>query len=100
MHASHYFINNCFNMIIDAGGGLARIVGTLTGEFYTVYSSCIYSVTLILTLGQPSISFSPPGLGLSYRKYSTKTKDGKVIKVSNKGAVHHRSVAVITELDW
>ena len=31
------------------GGGLARIVGTLTG--------------------QGSVAFSPPGLGLSYRKY-------------------------------
>jgi hypothetical protein len=62
------------------GGGLARIVGTLSET--------------------PSVSFSPPGLGLSYRKYRTKTKDGKLVKVNNKGSVHHQSVAVITELDW
>jgi hypothetical protein len=63
------------------GGGLARIAGTLTG--------------------QPSVSFSPPGLALSYRKYSAASADGSgtVVKIPHKGAMHHNSVAVITEFD-
>jgi len=65
------------------GGGLARIVGTLTK--------------------QKSITFSPPGLGLSYRKYSAQRPDGRVIRASNnlvnKGTMHHHSVAVVTEFD-
>lgn len=62
------------------GGGLARIVGTLTG--------------------QPSISFSPPGMGLSYRKYSVRVNENNVIKISGKGKMHHRSIAVLPEYDW
>jgi len=63
------------------GGGLARIVGTL--------------------VGLPSVSFSPPGLKLSYRKYSVRRPDGSIVKVpSTGGALHHQTIAVVTELDW
>lgn len=62
------------------GGGLARIVGTLTGL--------------------PSASFSPPGLKLSYRKYSAQRPDGTVIKVPSIGTLHHQSITVVTEMDW
>ena len=73
------------NLVITGhslGGGLARIVGTLTG--------------------QPSVSFGPPGLGLSYRKYSfdAKGKEGEAkntIRVKN---MDHQSLAIITEFDW
>ncbi len=70
------------------GGGLARIVGTLTG--------------------QPSVSFGPPGLGLSYRKYSfdasyKDTDSGKqrkrTIRVDDKGQLDHQSLAIVTEFD-
>lgn len=61
------------------GGGLARIVGTLTGH--------------------PSISFSPPGFALSYRKYSAYHPNGSYVEINSKGAMHHNSVAVITEYD-
>ena len=61
------------------GGGLARIVGTLTGL--------------------PSASFSPPGLKLSYRKYSAQRPDGSVIKVPSVG-MYHQSITVVSELDW
>lgn len=64
--------------------GLARIVGTLTK--------------------QKSVTFSPPGLGLSYRKYSAQRPDGRIIRASkrsvSKGTMHHHSVAVVTEFDW
>jgi len=76
--------NSSSNVIITGhslGGGLARIVGTLTGV--------------------ASVSFSPPGLGLSYRKYSLKTADGQNITgASREGAIHHQSLAVVTEFDW
>ena len=62
------------------GGGLARIVGTLTEL--------------------PSVSFSPPGLALSYRKYSATRPDGSLLSIMSKGAMHHESMAVITEFDW
>jgi hypothetical protein len=62
------------------GGGLARIVGTLTEL--------------------PSVSFSPPGLALSYRKYCATRPDGSLLSITNKGAMHHESMAVITEFDW
>jgi hypothetical protein len=62
------------------GGGLARIVGTLTGT--------------------PSVTFSPPGLGLSYKKYSLVKENGEEVKILSKGALHENSVAVITEFDW
>lgn len=62
------------------GGGLARIVGTLTEL--------------------PSVSFSPPGLALSYRKYSARKKDGTLLSITSKGALHHESISVITEFDW
>jgi hypothetical protein len=61
-------------------GGLARLVGTL--------------------LGHPSISFSPPGLGLSFRKYTAKGKDGQSLRVSDRQAMHYQSIAIIPELDW
>lgn len=74
------------NVIITGhslGGGLARIVGSLTQT--------------------PSITFAPPGLGLSYRKYSLDSSssggsDGA--RSMSSGDVHHQSVAVITEFDW
>ena len=62
------------------GGGLARIVGTLTGL--------------------PSVSFSPPGLALSHRKYSAPRPDGTKARISSNGAMHHQSIAVVTEFDW
>ena len=62
------------------GGGLARIVGTLTEL--------------------PSVSFSPPGLALSYRKYSATRPDGSHFSIMSKGAMHHESISVITEFDW
>ena len=62
------------------GGGLARIVGTLTEL--------------------PSVSFSPPGLALSYRKYCATRPDGSLLSITSKGAMHHESMAVITEFDW
>ena len=63
------------------GGGLARIVGTLTG--------------------QASVSFGPPGLGLSYRKYSIEEEnsDGNVIKIRNKAQMDHQSLAIVTAFD-
>ncbi len=67
------------------GGGLARIVGALTG--------------------QASVSFGPPGLGLSYRKYSienanaSKLKSGHTIKISSKGQLDHQSLAIVTAFD-
>ena len=62
------------------GGGLARIVASLTGL--------------------PSVSFSPPGLELSHRKYSVREVDGTLRRLDNKnGALHHKSVAVVTETD-
>jgi lipase ATG15 len=64
------------------GGGLARIVGSLTG--------------------QPSVSFNPPGLALSHAKYSLRSPEmpGGYLRLSNaEGALHHQSVAVITEFD-
>jgi alpha-beta hydrolase superfamily lysophospholipase len=63
------------------GGGLARIVASLTEL--------------------PSVSFSPPGLELSHRKYSVREPDGTLRRLSNDhGALHHRSVAVVVENDW
>jgi hypothetical protein len=80
------------------GGGLARIVGTLAG--------------------QGSVSFSPPGLGQSYRKYSlahsankegarTKDKDKNKAKAlsdvhnsrMSRGQMHHLSLAIVPEYD-
>jgi lipase ATG15 len=82
------------NVIITGhslGGGLARIVGSLTGS--------------------PSVSFAPPGLGLSYRKYSLNDQSSSfsstgidtsstTTRAMSPGAVHHKSIAVITEFDW
>lgn len=49
----------------------------------------------------PSVSFSPPGLELSHRKYSVREPDGALHRLSNDhGALHHRSVAVVVENDW
>ena len=59
------------------GGGLARIVGTLAG--------------------QQSVSFAPPGLGLSYRKYSVNVKNRTL--VVDKAQMDHQSMAVVTEFD-
>ncbi len=77
------------------GGGLARIVGTLTG--------------------QGSVSFSPPGLGLSYRKYQlpeTRGNSGhqaakedrahRMMRPSEpvkRGQMHYQSLAIIPEYD-
>jgi hypothetical protein len=61
------------------GGGLARIVGALTHE--------------------PSVSFSPPGLAMSHRKYSVKHSDGSITRIQNKG-LHGRSIAVVTDYDF
>ncbi len=78
------------------GGGLARIVGTLTG--------------------QGSVSFSPPGLGLSYRKYQLpdapdssshheQKRDERAHRMMRpskpvkRGQMHHKSLAVIPEYD-
>lgn len=60
------------------GGGLARIVGALTD--------------------QPSVSFSPPGLAMSHRKYSITQADGTVVRINNRG-LHGRSLAVVTDYD-
>ena len=62
------------------GGGLARIVGSLTK--------------------QQSVSFSPPGIGMSYRKYSMAGVDGTAKKIENSGPLHHRSFSIVTEYDW
>jgi hypothetical protein len=40
-----------------------------------------------------------PGLGQSYRKYSAHYK-GESLKIKSKGALHHESISVVTELDW
>ena len=62
------------------GGGLARIVGALTSI--------------------PSVTFSPPGLELSHRKYAVLNSDGSLHRLDNSnGALHHQSVAVVTEYD-
>jgi hypothetical protein len=61
------------------GGGLARLVGALTN---------IQSVT-----------FAPPGIRMSYRKYSTTAPDGSQIKIVSND-LHGQSVAVVTEYDW
>ena len=62
------------------GGGLARIVGLLTGE--------------------TSVSFSPPGIGLSYRKYSAYTIQGEKRSINLSGQLHHQSFSIVTEYDW
>lgn len=62
------------------GGGLARIVGTLTDN--------------------PTVTFNPPGLALSYRKYSASLSDGSVIKIRHRTSMHQKSLAVITEYDF
>jgi hypothetical protein len=68
------------------GGGLARIVGTMTGV--------------------PSVSISPPGLALSFKKYNFLRESNdpgfsqKQIKVIDENDIHHESFAVISELDW
>jgi hypothetical protein len=64
------------------GGGLARIVGTLTHK--------------------PSVTFSPPGLGVSYKKYSLMVGSEEEMEevLSSKGAMHDKSMAVVTEFDW
>jgi len=72
------------NLVITGhslGGGLARIVGTLTG--------------------QASVSFGPPGLGLSYRKYSIEedNSNGNLIKIHNKSQMDHQSLAIVTAFD-
>lgn len=61
------------------GGGLAGVVGAIAG------------VT--------SVSFAGPGLALSHRKFRVKMSDGSWHRV-NASALHHRSVSVVTELDW
>ncbi len=61
------------------GGGLARLVGALTN---------IQSVT-----------FAPPGIRMSYRKYSTTAPDGSQVKIVSND-LHGQSVAVVTEYDW
>lgn len=61
------------------GGGLARIVGALTEL--------------------PSVSFSPPGLAMSHRKYSVTHKDGSVTRISSRG-IHGKSLAVVTDNDF
>ena len=75
--------NNARQVIITGhslGGGLARIVGALTSI--------------------PSVTFSPPGLELSHRKYAVLNKDGTLHRLDNaNGALHHQSVAVVTEYD-
>jgi len=73
------------------GGGLARIVGALT------------------TL--PSVSFAPPGIALSHRKYSVVSesrgsgegndmKPKKRLQIKGIRALHDQSVAVLTDSDW
>ena len=57
---------------------MARIVGTLTGH--------------------PSISFSPPGFALSYRKYSAYHPNGTYVEIDSK-QLHHNSVSIVTEYD-
>lgn len=59
------------------GGGIARLVGSI--------------------LGQPSITFSPPGFVQSYSKL-VHDIGGKSIKV-NRASIHHLSVSVIPEYD-
>lgn len=61
------------------GGGLARIVGALTDL--------------------PSVSFSPPGLAMSHRKYSVTHKDGSVTRINSRG-IHGKSLAVVTDHDF
>ncbi len=64
------------------GGGLARIVGTL--------------------LQQVSLSFEPPGLGTSYRKYSVDVRDAsgnsQTLKVQ-RDFLDHQSFALVTAFD-
>lgn len=56
----------------------------------------------------PSVSFSPPGIALSYRKYSIQEPGHeKVIHSKHKSRVinglaelHSESMAVLTDNDW
>lgn len=59
---------------------MARIVGSLTEN--------------------PSVTFAPPGLGRSYRKYSATRLDGSIARMNSRGPMHANSVAIITEFDW
>lgn len=61
------------------GGGLAGVVGAMSGV--------------------ASVSFSGPGLALSHRKFRVKLEDGSWRRV-NASSLHHKSVSVVTELDW
>ena len=79
-------------MYVIAGGGLARIVGTMTAV--------------------PSVSISPPGLSMSFKKYNflgaeigtgmnnkVKHIPSYMGTISEQG-LHHESFAVISEYDW
>ena len=62
------------------GGGLAGMVGAFTGT--------------------PSVAYSSPGLGLSYRKFRALLSDGSTKRLWGTAALHHRSLSVVTEFDW
>ena len=78
---SYSYNKSIFLSFIFQGGGLARIVGTMTEH--------------------QSVSFSPPGLGLSYRKYSYNDADAGIsLRIPSSASLHHNSIAVLTENDW
>lgn len=62
------------------GGGLARIVGALTNI--------------------SSVSFSPPGIALSHKKYSVLNVDGSTTYLKDVELLYDRSLAVLTSHDW
>ena len=61
------------------GGGLARLVGALTNV--------------------QSVTFAPPGIRMSYRKYSTTSPEGNIVKIVSND-LNGQSVAVVTSGDW
>lgn len=50
----------------------------------------------------PSVSFSPPGLAMSYKKYNflSKSKGKTKMNTIKESNLHHESFAVVSEYDW
>ena len=56
--------------------------------------------------GVPSVSFSPPGLAMSYKKYNFlggskySRSDQHKVNIISQDDIHHESFAVVSEYDW
>lgn len=59
--------------------------------------------------GVPSVSFSPPGLSMSFKKYNflgdnltpsiSISRPGNGVSITQRD-IHHESFAVVSEYDW